>query len=70
MSDPHLRSDALLVSTAELLRLTQIGLHSNSQRLFDAGESLLSVLVLNLRKKTALVPAELRPHLELLRKQV
>jgi hypothetical protein len=62
--------ERITVNTAKTLERAQtaltIGRRLNDTSLIAASESVMSALVLVLKSTTADIPAELRPHLELI----
>lgn len=67
MSTPTLPPAAPTVVTATALLQVQAGLTSTDPRIFAAAESVLSALVLHLRRPQATLPLEVHPQVKLLR---
>lgn len=56
----------IIVNVADTLQKVQRGLRSPNQRVRDSAESVLSGLILHLRTRDAILPAELQPSLDTL----
>ena len=63
---PRVSLSSKLVPTQKLMTLALTGIHSTNPRIRDAAESVLSLMLHQLKRKHVSIPAECEKYLDLL----